>query len=85
MSINGFNRVKDLSEFNDSFTKWYNEKSKEGYFLIVDAQYQKNLHKPHNDLPFLPEIKRKGKVKRDMANYFDKKNILSITFFRTNE
>ena len=32
-----------------------NEKSDEGYFPEVDVQYPENLHKLHNDLPFLPE------------------------------
>ena len=33
------------------------EGKNEGYFLEVDAYYPENLHEPHNDLTFSPEIK----------------------------
>ena len=46
--VNGFEKVEDLSEFNEDFIKSYNEKSKEGYFLEVDVQYPKHLHELHN-------------------------------------
>ena len=45
----------------------------EGYFLGVDIQYPENLHNFHNDLPFLPERTKIGKVKRVVANLHDKK------------
>ena len=44
--------------------KSYNEKSNEGYFLEIDVQYLENLHTHHNDLLFLPEMKRVDKVKK---------------------
>ena len=73
MPINGFKWLKYLSEFNENFIKSYNEKSNEEYVLKVDAQYPKNLHEPHNDLPFLPEIKKVDKVKNVVKNLHDKK------------
>ena len=37
---NNFKWVGDLTEFDESFIKIYNEKSDEGYFLEVNIQYQ---------------------------------------------
>ena len=47
--VDGFKWVKDLSKFNGSFIKSYNENSDKGYILEVDYEYPKNLHKLHND------------------------------------
>ena len=49
----------DLSKFNESFIKNYDENSDKGYFLEIDVEYPKNLYKLHRDLPFLPERKKK--------------------------
>ena len=54
--------------------KIYNEKSNEVYFLEVDVKHLENLHKPHNELPFLPEIKKIDKVKKLVGNLQDKSN-----------
>ena len=53
--LNKFEWIEDTSQFNEDFTKNYNEESNEGYFLEVDVQYPGKLHELHNDLPFLPE------------------------------
>ena len=45
-----FKWVKDISKFDESFRKSYNEESHKGYFLEVDVQYSENLHNLHNDL-----------------------------------
>ena len=55
LPVDGFKWVKDLSKFNESFIKNYDENSDKGYFLEVDVGYPKNLHKLHSDLPFLPK------------------------------
>ena len=55
LPVNNFERIKDTSQFNEYFTKNYNEESDEGYLLEVDAQYLEKLHELHNDLLFLPE------------------------------
>ena len=49
--------VKNLYEFNQDFIESYNNSSKEGYFPEGDVEDPKILNKPHNNLPFLPEIK----------------------------
>ena len=54
----------DLSKFNEKFIKSHNENSDKGYFLEVDVEYPKNLHKLHSDLPFLPERKKIEKFKK---------------------
>ena len=58
LPINGFEWVKELSQFNEDFIKNYDEDSNKGYFLEVDVEYPKNLFNLHNDLPFLPERKK---------------------------
>ena len=50
---NNFKWVEDISEFDESFLKSYNDESDEGNFLKVDIQYLKHFHNFHNDLPFL--------------------------------
>ena len=55
LPVNGFKWVKNLSQFNKSFIRNYNENSDIGYFLEVDIDYSKKLFNLHKDLPFLPE------------------------------
>ena len=63
LPVDGFEWVKedDLSKFDESFIKNYDENSDNGYIFEADIEYPKNLHKQHNDLPFLPE---KMKIKK---------------------
>ena len=72
LSVNGFQWVEYLSEFDEGFIKCYNEKSKEGYFLEVDIQYPENLHHVQNDLTFLPERMNNEKVEKLAADWHDK-------------
>ena len=55
LSVNTFKRIKDISKFDESYIKSYNEESDKGYFPEVDAQYPDYLNNLHNDLPFLSE------------------------------
>ena len=48
LPVNNFKWVEDISEFDESFTKSYNEESDKRYFLKVDVQYPENLDKVHN-------------------------------------
>ena len=42
--VNNFEWVEDTSQFDENFTKNYNEESREGYFLKVDVQYPEKSH-----------------------------------------
>ena len=61
-SVNNFEWIENISEFNEDFIKSYNEQSDEGYFLEVDIQYPRKLHELHNDLPLLLERMKIEKV-----------------------
>ena len=58
LPVNGFKWVKNLSQFNESFIRNYDENSDIGYFLEVDIDYPEKLFNLHKDLPFLPERKK---------------------------
>ena len=38
LPVNNFEWIKDTSQFNEDFIKYYNEESNEGYFLKVGVQ-----------------------------------------------
>ena len=61
VSADGFKWVKNLLRSNEKFIRGYNENSDKGYFLEVNVEYPKSLHKLHSDLPFLPERKKNRK------------------------
>ena len=75
LPANDFKWAADISEFNESFIKSYNEENDKGYFLEVDFQYPNNLHNLPNDLLFLHERIKIEKVERLAANLHDKKRI----------
>ena len=52
LTEDGFKWVEKTSQFSEQFIKNYNKDSSEGYFLEVDVQYIKELHKLSNDLLF---------------------------------
>ena len=54
------------------FIKKYNDESDEGFFLEVDVQYTKKLHKLHNDLPILLERKKTKKIENLVTNLYEK-------------
>ena len=72
----GCELVKNRSQFNKGFIKNYNKESKIGHFPEVDVQYPQKLHELHNDLPFLSEIMKVGKVENLQAICITKKNML---------
>ena len=41
LSIDGFEWVKELPKFNESFIKNYDENSDKGCFLEIDVEYPK--------------------------------------------
>ena len=68
LPVNKFEWIEDTSHFNEDLKKNYYEESNEGYF----EKYPEKLHKGHNDLPFLPEGMKLGKVEKLVANLFHK-------------
>ena len=76
LPIDGFRCVKNISQFNEDFIENNNENSNEGYFLEVDIQYPEKLYDLHNDLPFLSERMKIGKVENLKAKLHDKKQSL---------
>ena len=68
--------VDELSVLTEDFIKHYDEESDIGYLFVVDVEYPKNLHKIHNDLPFLPERMKINKCTKLVCNLNDKKTIL---------
>ena len=52
--VNGFDRVEELSKFDERFIQNHDEDSNKEYFLEVDVEYLKNLFNLHGDLTFLP-------------------------------
>ena len=59
--VNEFKWAEETPQLKDDFIKSYNEKSRKGYFLEVDAQYPEDLHDLHNHLLFLPERMKTSK------------------------
>ena len=72
LPVNDFKWVEDISEFDESFIKSYNNESDEGYFFKVDLQYPEKLHGPQNNLPILPKRMKIKKIEKLIANLHDK-------------
>ena len=70
--VNNFEWIEDTSQFNEDFSKSFNQESDKGYFLKVDVQYTKKLHELHKDLRFLLERMKIEKVEKLVANLHDK-------------
>ena len=49
------------------------KKGMKGYLLEVDVEYPKELHENHNELPFLAERMKTGKVEKLVTKLKDKK------------
>ena len=66
--LNDFKQVEDISEFDESFSKSYNEGSDEGYFFKVDVQYQEKMYDLRNDLLLLSKRMKTEKCGKLVAN-----------------
>ena len=62
LPLNGLKLEEDLSQFNESFLKNYDENSDMGYILEVDVEYPKKIFKHYKNYPFLPERNKKCKA-----------------------
>ena len=74
----GFKWVKNVGVFTADKISKLVKKDKKGYILEVDIEYPKNLHKEHNQLPFLPERMKIGKVEKLVPNLADSISMLYI-------
>ena len=74
LPVDGFEWVEDLSKFNQSFKKNYDENSDKGYVSEVDVEYPKKLYNLHKGLPFLPERKKTVKCNKFVCTIQDKEN-----------
>ena len=85
MPVNDFKWVEDISEFNESFIKSYNEESDEGNFLENDSQYLESLHNIHNHLWLSLETTKIEKVEEKLiTNLLDKsKYVIHIKKIKT--
>ena len=55
---------KNVSKFDEEFTKNYDEDNKKGYILEVDVEYPKDLHNLHSDLSDLSLLSERIKIKK---------------------
>ena len=74
LTVNCFKFIKNVSKIDEEFIKNYDEDSNKGYILEVNAEYPKNLHDLHSDLPFLPERMKINKCNKLVCNLHDKKS-----------
>ena len=74
LPVNGFEWTEQLSEFDKSFIKNYDENNDKGYILEVDVESLKNLFNLHCDLSFSPERKKIEKCKKLVCNKHNKEN-----------
>ena len=51
-------------EFNKDYIENYNEERDEGWFIEFDVQYPDELDELYNDVPFLSERMKIGKVEK---------------------
>ena len=70
---NDFKWVENKFQFSKKFIENCNGDSDKRCFLEVDVQYPEDLHELHNNLQFLQERMKIGKVARNLANFYDKK------------
>ena len=62
-----------MEELTPEFINKLVKKENKGYILEVDVEYPKELYGSHNELPFLPERMKIGKVEKLVPNLNKKK------------
>jgi hypothetical protein len=76
LPTHGFQWVENVEVFTKEIISKLVKKDTYGYVLEVDVEYPKNLHKKHNELPFLVERMKIGKVEKLIPNLNNKKSML---------
>lgn len=72
---------KNISKFEDSFTKCRNENSDKGYKLEVDAEYHKKLHDSQMDLLFLQKRRKIEEYQKVVYCFHDEEKY--VAYLRT--
>ena len=73
LPTHGFRWINKVEELTSEFINKLVKKENKGYILEVDVGYPKELHESHNELPFLPERMKIGKVEKLVPNLNKKK------------
>ena len=68
LPVNCFKWIKNLSKFDEDFTKNYDVDRDKGYILEVDVEYPNKIFNLHSDLPFLAERTKIGKCNKLVCN-----------------
>ena len=72
LPTHGF-KWKDVEDFTPEKIDELVKKNKKVYLLEVDVENPKELHENHNELPFLTERMKIGRVEKLVPNLKDKK------------
>ena len=78
LPTHGF-KWKDAEDFTPEKIDELVKKNKKGYLLEVDVENPKELHENHNELPFLTERRKIGRVEKLVPNLKDKKGYVVHT------
>ena len=73
LPTHGFRWINKVEELTPEKIAKLVKKDRKGYILEVDVDYPKELHESHNELPFLPERMKIGKVEKLVPNLNKKK------------
>ena len=73
LPTHGFRWINKVEELTPEKIAKLVKKDRKGYILEVDVDYPKELHESHNELPFLPERMKIGKVEKLIPNLNKKK------------
>jgi len=73
LPTHGFRWINKVEEFTPEKIAKLVKEDRKGYILEVDVEYPKELHMSHNELPFLPERMKIGKVEKLVPNLNKKK------------
>ena len=73
LPTHGFRWINKVEELTPEKIAKLVKKDRKGYILEVDVDYPKELHKSHNELPFLCERMKIGKVEKLVPNLNNKR------------
>ena len=77
LPVNHFKWKTNISIFDETLIKNYDEDSNKRYILEVDVEYPKDLYYLHSDLPFLSERMKINKCNKLVCILYDKNNYVA--------